>query len=247
MSNRPQMVQEMYPSDLLRILGGKLQLPQCKADYVRIFRGTRYANGGPSLGRGLLVNLKKLGGLLIPQPRHVCCLLIPTYYHNVGYRIDEWIATKPHGLQSSILKTEPADAPVDIKSPTSGRSPKNVVENAHRLTVLTSRANQLKEEQEMHSERAEELRGNINQAELACGRMTQQLLDAQEDMRKLSQRIQGTQEAIRIRKRHIREDEERLSGELRSRDRKMEQIMSILSQMHSLALDTSSQTSAGDM
>lgn len=123
----------------------------------------------------------------------------------------------------------------------------NAADKARWLSSLTTRAEKLREEQEMHLQKAQELRGQIKAAELACGRMTEQVLGTQETIRQLTQRVLEAQDAIVIRKRHIKEDEERLSQELRSRERKMDEILSIVSQVNALALETSTETSVGNM
>jgi septal ring factor EnvC (AmiA/AmiB activator) len=120
------------------------------------------------------------------------------------------------------------------------------VERVRRLSRLTARAEELRGQQEGHQQRAQELRGQIKAGELACGRMTQQMLEIQAAMTQMSQQVLEIQRAIGLRKRHINEDEERLSQELRSRARKTEEIMEIVSQTNAIAVAMSAEASIGN-
>ena len=122
----------------------------------------------------------------------------------------------------------------------------NITERVRLLRILTIRAEQLRKEQDIHLQRAQELREQVKVGELACGRMTQQVLDAQETIRRLTQKVLETREAIVTRKRHIQEDEEKLSQELQSRERKMEEVMSIVSHLNTIVLETSADISVGN-
>ncbi|EXJ53498.1 uncharacterized protein A1O5_13274 [Cladophialophora psammophila CBS 110553] len=153
---------------------------------------------------------------------------------------------KAHGSISSALKIESADTPIDVKSSASEMNSRNIAEAIRLLSVWTTRAKQLREEQEIHLQRAQELQEQIRAGELACGRMTQQVLEAQEEIRSLTQKVLETREAIVIRKRHIKEDEEKLSQELRAKERKMEEVMSIVSRVNKITLETSTAISDGD-
>lgn len=106
------------------------------------------------------------------------------------------------------------------------------MEKVRRLSTLTARVQKLREEQQMHIQRAQGLETQIKEGELACGRMIQQVLQIQQ--------------AIEIRKRHVKEDKKILSEELQSKECKMEEMDSILSQMNEIGFETNAEGSGGD-
>jgi len=146
----------------------------------------------------------------------------------------------PPKLPSS---TSSSHTSIDVNASTSEMSLGTVAEKMRLLSTLTAQAEQLRKEQETHQHRAHGLRDKIKAAELACGRMTQHVLEAQERIRQLTLTVMETREAIVTRKRHIKEDEEQLSRELQSRERKMEEVMLIVSEVNRIALETSTETS----
>ena len=126
-------------------------------------------------------------------------------------------------------------------------TPGSAVESVHLLGDLAARAEQLRQEQERHQQRAQALRVQIEQAELACGRMTQEMLDAQEMIRRWNQKVIETRQAITTRKRHIKEDEEELSRELKFKEDRMEEIMLLVSRMNAVSLQMTTDISMGGM
>ncbi|KIX06958.1 uncharacterized protein Z518_04934 [Rhinocladiella mackenziei CBS 650.93] len=151
--------------------------------------------------------------------------------------------TTLHTPINSTVKTEAADAPVDIKLSFPKTSSGEGQETFRQLKILSARAEQLRKEQETHLQKAQELQRLIEAGELACGRMTQQVLQTQEVIRQMTRQVAETQNAIDIRRRHINEDEDRLSQEMRSRARKTEEIMSIVSQINTLAIEANAEAS----
>jgi len=141
-------------------------------------------------------------------------------------------STNPRIRSRCVLKRAVTDAPVDVKVSCSRTNSENSMEKVRRLNKLTARVQELREEQQMHNQRAQGLEKQIKEGELACGRMIQQVLQIQQ--------------AIEIRKRHVKEDKEILSKELLSKECKMEEMDSILSRMNEIGMETNAEDSDGD-
>ena len=99
------------------------------------------------------------------------------------------------------------------------------------LSTLTAQAHKLAEEQANNKKRANDLEEQIQKGELACGRMLQQALELQN--------------AIEIKKRHLKEDKKKLTSELSSSETKIEEIRSIVSRINALTMETNAGISDG--
>lgn len=96
---------------------------------------------------------------------------------------------------------------------------------------MTTRAQQLTEEQKMHSERAQQLDEQIKQDELKYGQMLQHLLKLQR--------------AIDLKKKHIQEDKETQEQEQLSYHSKTEEIRLVVARINAIAMDEDCGSSAG--
>jgi hypothetical protein len=91
------------------------------------------------------------------------------------------------------------------------------------LRSLTAQAQQLTEEQSMHTERAQQLEKEIEQGELKHGKMLQDFLQLQR--------------ALELKKKHIEEDKDARKRELQSHHLKTEEIRSIIAKINAIAMD----------
>ena len=110
---------------------------------------------------------------------------------------------------------------------------KTIPNKIQRLSTLTAQAQKLGEEHREHTETAKQLEAHITESELACGRMFQEVL--------------RLQQIIEMRKRHMKEDRERLLSEQSLKESKSERIRLIISQINSLTMETNAEMSAGHL
>jgi hypothetical protein len=92
-----------------------------------------------------------------------------------------------------------------------------------KLRTLVAQAKQLTEEEKMHTELAQQLKGTIDQGRIEYGQMIQNSLKLQR--------------AIELKKKHIEEDEGRLSMEISHKQSKTEALRLTIARMNTIAGD----------
>ena len=114
--------------------------------------------------------------------------------------------------KTKVCKTEAA-------SPT----PESDSEKMRKMRTLVAQAQQLTEEEKMHTELAQQLKGTIDQGRIEYGQMIQNSLKLQR--------------AIELKKKHIEEDEGRRSMELSYKQSKTEALRLSIARMNAIAGD----------